>query len=68
VSGSAVSAPDRYGQAIAMNTIFLMELLLFYGAVLVWAGWELWSVRPSLDKAAKKRDAASKKAARHPER
>ncbi len=51
-----------------MNTIFLMELLLFYGAVLVWAGWELWSVRPSLDKAAKKRDAASKKAARHPER
>jgi hypothetical protein len=51
-----------------MNTIFLMEFLLFDGAALAWAGWELWSVRPSLDEAAKKRDAASKDAARHPER
>jgi hypothetical protein len=51
-----------------MNTIFLMEFLLFDGAALAWAGWELWSVRPSRDEEAKKRDAASKEAAGHPER
>jgi hypothetical protein len=54
-----------------MNTIFLMEFLLFDGAALAWAGWELWSVRPSQDAAAKKRDAASKAASKdaagHPE-
>jgi hypothetical protein len=27
------------------NPIFLFELLLFNGAVLVWAGYEYWSVR-----------------------
>ncbi len=51
-----------------MDTLFLMEFLLFDGAALAWAGWELWSVRPSQDEAAKKRDAASKESARHPER
>ncbi len=28
------------------NPIFLIELLLFSGAALAWAGYEWWSVRP----------------------
>ena len=50
-----------------MNTIFLMEFLLFDGAALAWAGWELWSVRPRRDEGAKERDAESKESARHSE-
>lgn len=31
------------------NPIFLLELVIFNGAALAWAGWELWSVRRSRD-------------------
>ncbi len=30
-----------------VNPIFLIELLVFNGAALAWAGYELWTVRPS---------------------
>ena len=33
-----------------VNPIFLIELFLFNGAALAWAGYEFWSVRPGKDK------------------
>lgn len=51
-----------------MNSLFLMEFLLFDGAALAWAGWELWSVRPSKDQPTEARPLpSSEDAARHPE-
>jgi hypothetical protein len=32
---------------MTVNPIFLMEFLLFDGAALAWAGWEIWSLRSS---------------------
>ncbi len=49
------------------HPIFLLEFLLFDGAALAWAGYEIWSVRPTKDKAAEKKDAASEESSRHPE-
>jgi hypothetical protein len=52
-----------------MNPIFLMEFLLFDGAALAWAGWEIWSVRPGKDNAEpEKRAQPSNETPRHPER
>jgi hypothetical protein len=33
-----------------VNPIFLIELILFNGVALAWAGYEFWSVRPRKDK------------------
>ncbi len=51
-----------------MNSVFLMEFLLFDGAALAWAGWEIWSVRPGKDKAeTAKMPGPSNETPRHPE-
>jgi threonine/homoserine/homoserine lactone efflux protein len=51
-----------------MNSLFLMEFLLFDGAALVWAGWEIWSVRPGKDQAeTAKKPSPSRETPRHPE-
>ncbi len=49
------------------HPIFLLEFLLFDGAALAWAGYEIWSVRPGKDKPDESKDAASEDCARHPE-
>jgi hypothetical protein len=51
-----------------MSSLFLMEFLLFDGAALAWAGWELWSVRPSQDPPKAKEPTSSDGSPRHPER
>jgi hypothetical protein len=51
-----------------MNTLFLLEFLIFDGAALTWAGYELWSVRRSKWEADAKDEKPSKEAPRHPER
>lgn len=28
-----------------MNDAYFIEIVLVFGAALVWAGWELWTVR-----------------------
>jgi hypothetical protein len=51
-----------------MNPIFLLEFLLFDGAALAWAGYEIWSVRPGKDKTeAAKNPGPSNETTRHPE-
>ena len=50
-----------------MNTLFLLEFLIFDGAALTWAGYELWSVRRSKWDAETKTEAESKDPPRHPE-
>lgn len=45
---------------MAEHWFFVIEALLFTGAALAWAGWELWSLRRE-----RKRDASRQ--ARHPE-
>lgn len=49
------------------HPIFLLEFLLFDGAALAWAGYEIWSVRPGKDKPAERKNASSEEPARHPE-
>jgi hypothetical protein len=57
----------------AANPLFLMEFLVFNGAALGWAGYELWSLRREREKDAAEdaakaaAEAASKESARHPE-
>ena len=50
-----------------MNSLFLLEFLLFDGAALAWAGYELWTVRPSKTKSAPEDKPESKDIPRHPE-
>jgi len=53
-----------------VSPVFLIEYLLFGGAVLVWAFLELWSVRRSKwnDQPGDKKDSDSEEASRHTER
>ena len=53
-----------------MNPVFLIEYLIFVGAVLVWACAELWSVRRSKwnDQPGDKKESDSEGASRHTER
>jgi hypothetical protein len=53
---------------MTVNPIFLMEFLLFDGAALAWAGWEIWSVRRGKDDPEPERQSPpSKDAPGHPE-
>ncbi len=51
-----------------MNSLFLLEFLIFDGAALAWAGYELWSVRRSKWEPETRDEIASKDSSRHPER
>ena len=53
-----------------MNAVFLIEYLIFVGAVLVWACYELWSVRRSKwnDGPRDQKASKSEESARHTER
>jgi uncharacterized membrane protein len=53
-----------------VNSVFLIEYLIFVGAVLVWACVELWSVRRSKwnDAPGDKKETDSERTSRHTER
>lgn len=44
-----------------MNHAYFIEIVLVFGAALVWAFWELWNARPD------KREKGSAERPRHPE-
>jgi hypothetical protein len=52
-----------------MNSLFLLEFLVFDATALAWAGYELWSVRKSKweEDDADKADERSNETPRHPE-
>jgi hypothetical protein len=51
------------------NTFFIVEILVFSGAALAWASWELWTVRKSKDEPKDKpaQPGASPREPGHPE-
>lgn len=49
---------------MSTNTLFFLETGLFEGAALVWAIWQLWSVRPSKDTTAETPSALARSSAK----